>query len=115
MKKYLSGIFALVSAIVLSSFTAPASTIVSFHFIPPNGAEYLYEDASRWEVAASSFECMSPENDVCILRIAESKLYGYSGTDTQKLAAYLADQGAGSLDFINATQAVNYYTYSKKP
>lgn len=115
MKKYLSGLVAALSAIAFSSFTAPRTEIVSFHFLSPNGYESAYEDAWRWTVASSSWECNGTPNDVCILRIPEDYIYSYSGTQTEQLAAYLTDQGIFSLDFSSASEAVAHFTYSMKP
>ncbi|MRG49004.1 hypothetical protein GFS24_28100 [Chitinophaga sp. SYP-B3965] len=115
MKKHLLGIFAAASAIALSSFTAPKTEVVSFHFLPPNGYELAYENPMFWEVAASSYECNDYPNDVCILRISEDYLYTYPGTRRDQLAAYLADQGVSSTDFSNAGDAVAYFTFSMKP
>jgi hypothetical protein len=115
MKKYLLGIFALASAIALSSYTAPKTEIVSFHFLPASGYEQEYENAMRWEVSNFSYECGGIPNDVCILRISEDYLYAYPGGRTSQLAAYLADQGISSSDFMNATHAVEYFTFSMKP
>lgn len=115
MKKYLSGILAIASAIGLSSFTAPKKDMVSFHYIPANGTESYYESSVRWEVRASHFECTGLGYDVCILRIPEDRLYSYSGTQTQQLAAYLSDQGMASLDYQDATEAVEYLTFNTKP
>ncbi|SIO49377.1 hypothetical protein [Chitinophaga niabensis] len=115
MKKYLLGLWAVIAAIALSSYNAPTRSMVSFHFIPANGAEIYYESAIRWEEAAFSWECMDMNADCCILRIEEDRLYYYSGTPTQQLAAYLADQGFGSNDYINATDAVISLTYTTKP
>jgi hypothetical protein len=115
MKKHLLGFLAAASAIAFSSFTAPRTEIVSFHFLPPNGWESVYKLADRWEVAASSFECTGVPNDVCILRIGEDYLYTYPGTQPQQLAAYLADQGVSCWDYTSATHAVENLTYSMKP
>jgi hypothetical protein len=46
----------VIAAIALSSYTAPANSLVSFHFIPANGAEIYYESAIRWEVATSNWD-----------------------------------------------------------
>ena len=115
MKKYLLGLWAVIAAIALSSYTAPTTEMLSFHFIPSNGSEFYYESAIRWEVAASSWECTDMAADCCILRIPEDRIYYYSGSQTEQLAAYLSDQGFGSNDFTSATHAVNQLTFSTKP
>lgn len=115
MKKHLLGFFAAASAIAFSSFTAPKTEIVSFHFLPPTGTETYYENPMMWEVAASSYQCNGIPNDVCILRISEDYLYTYPGTRPDQLAAYLYDQGISSSDFMNASHAVEYFTISMKP
>lgn len=114
MKNYLLSFSAMVLAVVFSAFTTPRYTMISFHFIPNNGSEIAFEDASRWEVRASHPECSKTQNDVCILRIDYEKLSPYTGTDEQKLAAFLADQNAAG-DYLNATDAVIACTFSKKP
>ncbi len=115
MKNYLLGLCAVAAAIALSANTAPKSELISFHFIPANGAEFYYENASQWELAASHYECDNMGTDCCILRVPEDKLYYYSGSPTQQLAGYLSDQGFGSWDYTSATHAVIYMTYSSKP
>lgn len=115
MKKHLLGFLAMAFAIALSSFTAPQKNIISFHFLPPDGAEIYYEDPDYWEVSNFSWECNGTPNDVCILKISADYLYYYSGTQPERLAAFMADQGVGSSSFINATHAVSVLTYSMKP
>lgn len=115
MRKYLLGIFAAASAIALSSFVASKPDVVSFHFLPPNGYESAYEDPTYWEVSSWSWECGGNVNDVCILKISESYLSYYSGTRPEQLAAYLAEQGVTSADFLSASHAVAYFTYTMKP
>lgn len=115
MKKHLLGFLAVAFAIALSSFTASKRDVISFHFIPPNGAEIYYEDPGCWEVSNFSWECNGIPNDVCILKISSDYLYYYSGTQPERLAAFMADQGVGSDDFMSATHAVSVFTYSMKP
>jgi len=115
MKNYLLGLCAVVAAIALSSYTAPKTELISFHFIPSNGSEFYYENPARWELAASHYECTDMAADCCILRIPEDKLYYYPGSATEQLAGYLSDQGLGSWDFNSATHAVNQLTFSTKP
>lgn len=115
MKKYILGICALVLAIGFSAFTAPKFALVSFHFIPANGSELTFENGGSWELGATNPECVNPQTDVCILRIDDSKLAPYSGTQPQQLAAYLADQGVGSADYANASVAAAALTILRKP
>lgn len=114
MKKYSLSICALVVAIGFSAFKTFKYATYSFHYIPPNVSELQYENTNNWEARASHPECDSIPNDVCILRIDDSKLSPYSGTDVEKLVQYLTDQN-GTDDYFNSTEAVENLTFSKKP
>lgn len=112
MKKYVLSFLIIIGAIAFSSYGP--TNLVSFHYNLPSGGESFYENSVSWDEMATHIECQNVNTTPCIVRIDQSKLAPYSGTNSQKFAAYLAAQGLTSSDYTSATAAVNSLKVSTK-
>jgi hypothetical protein len=112
MKKYFLGLSALLLAVAFSSFTllAPAN----FRYLPASENETAFEDAVSWTPSGATHSSCTEGEVVCIIEIDDAELAPFSGTNVQKLAAYMAAQGSPGQDFDNALEAAEALQIASK-
>jgi len=76
MKRYVSGIAALIIAISAVAFTLPAQNLnnVTFEYNPPGGTDYSQlsvENTSNWSVGAPS--CSDDDDKACTLQVLSTE------------------------------------------
>ena len=101
MKRYLTGIAAVIIAIGAVAFTQPAKNLnlVTFQYNPPNGTDYgqtSVETNSNWSVGSPS--CSGDDNKACTLQVLSTETTSM-GTELGSGVIITASLGGVSGDY----------------
>lgn len=73
------------------------ATTLYFHYVPNTMSDAQYTTATNWEeTTIGNADCNSQDDITCLVKVADSDLAPYSGTQEQKFASFLSDQSSAS-------------------
>jgi hypothetical protein len=106
MKRYITGIIAVVIAIGMAAFTAPAKKPLStftFRFTPTNYTQSLVENNDNWVSGASL--CTGAANKACQMQVDEAYTH-LNGSErvlntSGSVIVIKAKQGANGTDYVS--------------
>jgi|GEM_PF-4677423 len=100
MKKYYTGVAAVLIAIAAAAFTTPKVTNVSFVYDPPSMGDYSrssVQDKNNWVPGTES--CDDTQNKACELTVLSSDTKS-GGTQLGNSVSIVADEGNISGEFF---------------